>query len=95
MQGFFGYPLICWQLGLEEKGYLKGDLPLGSNALRRVYHEKHSNLPGIGPGGRVIPFFARYDTGIFSVARHLRFYYRNMIITIIASSGIFISGCGE
>ena len=35
----------------------------------------HSNPPDIGPGGALIPFLARYDTGIFSVARHLRCDY--------------------
>jgi hypothetical protein len=37
----------------------------------------------------------RNTTVIFSIARRLRRYYRNMIIAIIASSGIFISGFGE
>jgi hypothetical protein len=37
----------------------------------------------------------RYDTDIFAVARRLRCYYRNVIISKIASSGIFIPGSGE
>lgn len=69
--------------------------PEGTRSADLITHEKHSNPPGIGPGGPVFPFLARYDTDIFTVARRLFCYYRNVIITIIASSGIFIPGCGE
>jgi hypothetical protein len=46
-------------------------------------------------GGPVFHFLARDATDIFSVARRLRYYYRNVTIAIIASSGIFISEWGE
>jgi SEC-C motif len=55
----------------------------------------HEGPAGVGSGGAVFHFLARHATDIFSVARCLRRYYRNMIIAKIASGGIFIPGFGE
>jgi len=73
----------------------KGISPSVRILCDRVHHEKNSNPTGHGPVGPSFPFFARYDTDIIAVARRLRCYYRNVIIAKIASSGIFIPGCGE